>query len=156
MVRPGIIWKQTMKNTTATILAIIASLWTVATFAGPVQEANRKLVLDMWQAVIVQLDETAVARYIAPDYVQHNPNIGQGREGLIAAIRRSRAPGAKPHSIKRLIASFAQDDLVVLVWDRDLPDPKNPGSIYTNNAFDMFRLKDGIVVEHWDDNHKNP
>lgn len=156
MGRFGITGEKTMKTTTATIVAIIASLWTMSSVAGPVQEANRKLVLEMWQAVIVQLDEAAVVRYIAPNYIQHNPNIDQGREGLIAAIRRSSVPGAKPHSIKRLIASFAQDDLVVLVWDRDLPDPKSPGRIYTNNAFDMFRLKEGMVVEHWDDNHKNP
>ena len=120
------------------------------------QERNRQLVIEMWQAVIVQLDETAVPRYIAEDYIQHNPNISQGRDGLIAAIRRTRAPGGKRHSVKRLIASFAEGDRVVLVWDRDLPDPTRPGQIYTNNAFDMFRVKDGMIVEHWDDNHKNP
>lgn len=137
-------------------VALAALAWAASTPAAElsVQEKNRQLVLEMWEAVIVNLDEDAVARYIAEDYVQHNPNISQGREGLIAAIRRTKA--GKRHSVKRLIASFAEGDLVVLVWDRDLPDPTRPGEIYTNNAFDMFRVKDGIIVEHWDDNHKNP
>ena len=147
----------TWVRTTGLVAIVASTLSLMAMAAEPtLQEKNRQLVLDMWQAVIVRLDEAAVARYIAPGYIQHNPNIGQGRDGLIAAIRRSRAPGAKPHSIKRLIASFSQGDLVVLVWDRDLPDPTDPTRIYTNNAFDMFRVKNGIVVEHWDDNHKNP
>ena len=119
------------------------------------QERNEQLVLDMWKGVITNLDEAAVMRYIAVDYKQHNPNVGPGRQGLLEAVRRSKAQGGH-HSIKRLIATFAKDDLVVLVWDRDLPDPKNPGRIYTNNAFDMFRVKDGMVVEHWDDAQKNP
>ena len=76
-------------------LLLIAIAWVAPAMAAEptLQERNRQLVLDMWQGVIVRLDEAAVARYIAPDYIQHNPNIGQGREGLLAAIRRSRAPG---------------------------------------------------------------
>jgi predicted SnoaL-like aldol condensation-catalyzing enzyme len=141
-----------------TLMACLAMVCGASSLAAEptLQEKNRKLVIEMWQAVIVELDENAVSRYIAKDYIQHNPNIAQGREGLIAAIRRTRAPGGKRHSVKRLIASFAEGDLVVLVWDRDLPDPSRPGQIYTNNAFDMFRVKDGMIVEHWDDNHKNP
>jgi predicted SnoaL-like aldol condensation-catalyzing enzyme len=137
-------------------IAALAMAWSASSAAAElsVQEKNRQLVIEMWEAVIVNLDEDAVARYIAEDYIQHNPNISQGREGLIAAIRRTKA--GKRHSVKRLIASFAEGDLVVLVWDRDLPDPTRPGEIYTNNAFDMFRVKDGMIVEHWDDNHKNP
>jgi predicted SnoaL-like aldol condensation-catalyzing enzyme len=120
-------------------IACLAMGWGAAAMAAEptLQEKNRQMVIEMWQAVIVELDENAVSRYIVKDYIQHNPNVAPGRDGLIAAIRRTRAPGAKRHSVKRLIASFAKDDLVVLVWDRDLPDPTRPGQIYTNNAFDM-------------------
>jgi predicted SnoaL-like aldol condensation-catalyzing enzyme len=138
-------------------LAIVACVFIASASSAEktLQEKNKQLVLDMWKGVITELDEAAVMRYIAPNYIQHNPNVAQGRQGLLEAVRRARAQGGR-HSVKRLIATFAEGDLVVLVWDRDLPDPKNPGRIYTNNAFDMFRVKDGMVVEHWDDVHKNP
>jgi predicted SnoaL-like aldol condensation-catalyzing enzyme len=137
------------------LVAVAAALLCVAASAGELQEKNRKLVVEMWQGVIVQLDEAAVMKYIAPDYIQHNPNVGPGRQGILEAVRRVKR-GERPHSVKRLIHTFAEGDLVVLIWDRDLPDPKNPGKIYTNNAFDMFRVKDGMIVEHWDDAHRNP
>jgi predicted SnoaL-like aldol condensation-catalyzing enzyme len=139
------------------VIAALLPIVGVAAQAGEATrlEQNKELVFDMWQGVITNLDEAAVMRYIAPNYKQHNPNVAQGRQGLLEAVRRSKAQGGK-HSIKRLIATFAEGDLVVLVWDRDLPDPKNPGQIYTNNAFDMFRVERGMVVEHWDDAHKNP
>jgi predicted SnoaL-like aldol condensation-catalyzing enzyme len=145
----------------AGVAGLLMALWLAGTAPTPAaaaetpqETANRQMVIQMWQEVIVKLDDAAARKYIAPDYIQHNPNVGPGRQGLLDAMARTRGGG--PHSIKRLIHSFAKDDLVVLVWDRDLPEPGDPSKIYTNNAFDMFRVKDGVVVEHWDDNAKNP
>jgi predicted SnoaL-like aldol condensation-catalyzing enzyme len=30
------------------------------------------------------------------------------------------------------------------------PDPTKSGAKYTTTSFDMFRVKDGKAVEHWD------
>jgi len=35
-----------------------------------------------------------------------------------------------------------------------VPEPDDPSRTYVANAFDMFRYKDGVIVEHWDDIHK--
>jgi predicted SnoaL-like aldol condensation-catalyzing enzyme len=124
--------------------------------ADTAEEAkNKQLVLDMWQAVIVDMSPDAVLRYISPDYVQHNPVIAPGRQGLYDAVKilaeNRTKPGAKPHTTKRLVHAFADGDLVALTWDLDVADPANPGKTYVVHAFDMFRLKNGMVVEHWDD-----
>jgi hypothetical protein len=29
-------------------------------------------------------------------------------------------------------------------------DPRNPGEPYTTTWFDMFRIEDGMIAEHWD------
>jgi predicted SnoaL-like aldol condensation-catalyzing enzyme len=41
-------------------------------------------------------------------------------------------------------------DLVVLALRRELPDLEHEGQTYTTTWFDMFRVADGKIVEHWD------
>jgi len=45
---------------------------------------------------------------------------------------------------------MAEGDMVTVVWKQDRPDPDNPSKTYEIFAFDIFRLKDGKFVEHWD------
>jgi predicted SnoaL-like aldol condensation-catalyzing enzyme len=120
---------------------------------------NKKLVLDMWQAVIVDYSPDAVLRYIAPHYIQHNPAVPPGRAFLYEAVKahaeRVKAdPNTPPHTTKRLIHAFADGDLVALVWALDVPEPSDPSRTYVASAFDMFRVQDGMIVEHWDDVRK--
>jgi predicted SnoaL-like aldol condensation-catalyzing enzyme len=45
---------------------------------------------------------------------------------------------------------MAEGDYVVLAFKRELPDPQNAGKNYTTTWFDMFRIQDGKIAEHWD------
>ncbi|MEO6338581.1 MAG: nuclear transport factor 2 family protein [Caulobacteraceae bacterium] len=116
-------------------------------------EANTKLVLAMWKGVIDEASEAAVMRYIAPDYIQHNTKLPNGRAGLLEGVRRLKhpVPGQPPHPKKTLIHAVAQGDLVVLTWVGQADDPDHPGKTRMVNRFDMFRVADGLVREHWDD-----
>jgi predicted SnoaL-like aldol condensation-catalyzing enzyme len=40
--------------------------------------------------------------------------------------------------------------IVVMVFARELPDPKDPAVKYTTTWFDMFRIEGGKIAEHWD------
>jgi predicted SnoaL-like aldol condensation-catalyzing enzyme len=131
-----------------TVLAL--ALAATAASATPEEEANKTLVLAMWKGVIDEADEAAVMRYIAPDYIQHNTRLGNGRAALLEGVRRLRhpQPGDPPHRKKTLISAVAEGDLVVLVWTRD---DVEGGRTVKRNLFDMFRVEDGLVAEHWDD-----
>jgi predicted SnoaL-like aldol condensation-catalyzing enzyme len=39
---------------------------------------------------------------------------------------------------------------VTLSFVDELPDPKNKNVKYTTTWFDMFRIQDGKIAEHWD------
>ena len=114
------------------------------------EEANKNLVLAMWKGVIEDADEAAVMRYIAPDYIQHNTRLEHGRAALLQGVRELKA-GRAPHKPKTLVAAVAEGDFVTLVWTRQEADPTNPAHSILFNRFDMFRIKDGLVAEHWDD-----
>jgi predicted SnoaL-like aldol condensation-catalyzing enzyme len=133
--------------TTALALALAATAVSAAT---PTEAANKRLVLAMWKGVIDEADEAAVMRYIAPDYIQHNTRLANGRAALLEGVRRLRHPqsGDPPHRKKTLVSAVAEGDLVVLVWTRDEVEG---GRTVRRNLFDMFRIEDGLVAEHWDD-----
>ena len=120
------------------------------------EQANIDLVMAMWDGVIYKADREAVMRYVHPDYVQHNPNVAQGREGVLQLVEliANPVPGIEPAAPKTFNRAVAQGEYVAIIWDQPQPDPQAPGETYIGQAFDMFRVVDGQVVEHWDDTRK--
>jgi len=45
--------------------------------------------------------------------------------------------------------------LVILSFVNELEDPNDKNSKYTTTWFDMFRIQDGKIAEHWDCDTKN-
>jgi predicted SnoaL-like aldol condensation-catalyzing enzyme len=112
---------------------------------------NKKVVYDFWREVLEAGHMELADKYMTETYIQHNPNVPTGRQGFIDFISKLREPQPIIDSIKApLISIVAEGDLVVLVFNRELPDPKDPSKKYTTTSFDMFRIEGGKVAEHWD------
>ena len=45
---------------------------------------------------------------------------------------------------------LADGDLVTMVFVREYPEPNDASKKYTTTWFDMFRIVDGKIAEHWD------
>ena len=106
-------------------------------------EANKKVVVEFYEAAINQKDFEAASKFMGDTYIQHNPLAADGPEGLetYLAFLRENHPDARSE-IKRV---FAEDDHVIL-HVHAVRDPGERGSAIV----DIFRLEDGKVVEHWD------
>jgi predicted SnoaL-like aldol condensation-catalyzing enzyme len=111
---------------------------------------NKRLVFDVWRQLVDAGREEVVDLYLAEDYIEHNPNAATGREGARAyfATREDLPIAASIRS--DLVAMVAEGDLVVQVLRVELPDPNREGQTYTTASFDMFRIADGRLAEHWD------
>ncbi len=119
-------------------------------------EANKELILDLFREVLEAHHTELIGKYLAPDFIQHNPSAANGSEAL-AAYFNQRFPNPSPieAKVKRKIVSIvAEGDMVVVIYPQEFPDPKDPTKKYTTSGFDAYRIKDGKVVEHWDNARK--
>lgn len=117
--------------------------------SDPKLAANKKLVFDFWREVFQTHDTAQAAKYMAADYIQHNPNVPTGRQAFMNFFGRFPRQAVKPE-VDNLVNIMAEGDYVVLAFRRELPDPQNAGKNYTTTWFDMFRIQDGKIAEHWD------
>jgi predicted SnoaL-like aldol condensation-catalyzing enzyme len=106
-------------------------------------EANKKTVLAFYEAGINNKDFDAASKFIGKRYVQHNPNIADGPEGLKAflGVFKEKFPNLRG-DIKQI---FADGDFVI-VHVHGVRVPGERGSAIV----DIFKLEDGKIVEHWD------
>jgi predicted SnoaL-like aldol condensation-catalyzing enzyme len=115
----------------------------------PQLAANKKLVYDMWRTFLVAHHIDEADKYLAPEYHQHNPNAETGLAGVKAYFKALNQPPTDiPDEIPGLVSIVAERDLVVMSFVRNYKDGQ--GNPYTTTWFDMFRIKDGKIVEHWD------
>jgi predicted SnoaL-like aldol condensation-catalyzing enzyme len=123
----------------------------------PKLAANKKLVFDMWRAIVQGAHTELAPKYFTEGYIQHNPNVATGRDAMVAYMKKTRpVKPIEPTIHFPVIAIIAEGDLVMLATVSYSPDPENPGHKYAGTHFDMFRIENGKIAEHWDSVAKDP
>lgn len=115
----------------------------------PVRAANKRLVYDMYRVVLQAGDAERAGEFVAEGYIQHNPNAGQGLAGIQDYVRSTRPIRPVRESLSLpLIHMMADANFVMLAFVRTETGPD--GAPYRTTWFDMFRIEDGLIAEHWD------
>lgn len=111
--------------------------------------ANKQLVYDMYRIVLQAGLSGRAHEFVAEDYIQHNPNAAQGLAGLVDYVRTSR-PEREIKDVLDLplIYLMAEGDYVTTAFVR--PEKDANGETYYSTWFDLYRIEDGKVAEHWD------
>ena len=100
---------------------------------------NKALVVEAMTSLFQRHDVSAVDRLYVQDYIQHNPNIPQGRHALRAIVE-----GLPEHVFYEPGLIVAEGDLVA-IHGRIRGWADEP-----QIAIDVFRVEDGKLAEHWD------
>ena len=114
--------------------------------------ANKRLVYDFWREVFEGAHMEFADKYMAESYIQHNPNVPTGRAAFVdffsrdsqARADRAAHQGAAGGDRRRGRLRRARASRAKYV------DPKDATKKYSTTWFDMFRLENGKIAEHWD------
>ncbi len=123
----------------------------------PQLAANKKLVYDFWRIVLRAGNLDRTAEYVSDRYIQHNPSVASGLEPFVRAMGGgNREPGETQATVPDLVTIFAEDDMVIMAFKREFDNPRMPGQMYSTTWFDMFRVENNLIDEHWDYGLINP
>jgi predicted SnoaL-like aldol condensation-catalyzing enzyme len=105
-----------------------------------IQEKNKALVLEAFDALFNKRDYAAAERYWSPSYIQHSAHIAPGREGLFDLVK------SMPSEFKYEPDTIVAEKDFVIVHGRF----SGFGQPVNWIAADILRINDGLLVEHWD------
>jgi predicted SnoaL-like aldol condensation-catalyzing enzyme len=105
-----------------------------------IEETNRALVLDAFDALFNRRDYQAAERFWSPDYIQHSAHIAPGREGLFDLIKNT------PATLRYEPGAIVAEKDLVIVHGRFSGHGRPRSWI----AADVVRVADGMLAEHWD------
>jgi predicted SnoaL-like aldol condensation-catalyzing enzyme len=102
-------------------------------------ERNKALVVEAMTALFQRKDALAVERLYAPDYIQHNPHIPQGRDALQSLVAGLSSDVFYEPGLMVAERNFVAIHGRIRGW---APAPQI--------VVDLFRIEDGKLAEHWD------
>ena len=106
-------------------------------------EANRELVQTFADEVLVHRRLDELEHFVDPSYTEHNPRLNDGVASLRSALCASDSdvgPVVRYHQVHRILA----EGNFVLSASEGSRD-----GVHTS-FYDLYRIEDGKVVEHWD------
>ncbi|MBW4814982.1 nuclear transport factor 2 family protein [Rhodococcus qingshengii] len=111
---------------------------------GDQLESNKTVVTDFYElAFNGRQVQQAADRYLGDVYIQHNPTAADGAAGFVSGI--GGYVEVTPGLHAEITRVFAEGDLVAL-QSHTTSAPGDRGQA----VFDIFRVDNGKIVEHWD------
>jgi predicted SnoaL-like aldol condensation-catalyzing enzyme len=109
---------------------------------------NKALVRDFYTTVLIDRQIDAAPQFLRTDYIQHNPHVPTGLKGFMDTFRERFAQKLPP-DYKRELLNVVGDNDIVVVYVRQTWTGRD-GKHNQALGFDMFRVQDGKIAEHWD------
>jgi predicted SnoaL-like aldol condensation-catalyzing enzyme len=109
------------------------------TMEESLKNKNKAIVLEAFNTLFNRRDYAAAESFWSPDYIQHSAHIEPGRDGLFNLVKRL------PPTLKYEPGTIVAGGEFVIVHGRF-----SGFQAVSWIAADILRIKDGLLVEHWD------
>ena len=105
-------------------------------------ETNKQIAITAYQRICGDLDITGVDEYLSKDFIQHNPTLPDGPEGVEGVIQMLLSQGVPKQKVvfKHVVA---EDDIVILHTRTEMGGKEW-------RFIDIYRIENGKLAEHWD------
>ena len=103
---------------------------------------NKQIVTTAYQRIFGDLDALAVDEHMSKNFIQHNPTITDGPEGVKQLVQMLASQGVPKQKVefKHVVAD---GDIVVLHSRYEMAGKEW-------RFIDIYRVEDGKLAEHWD------
>jgi len=138
-------WQMFLVVVTATVCAAASNL---PSANEKLTALNKSVVRDFYTTVLIRRDVGAAPRFLRTDYIQHNPQVPTGLKGFMDTFRERFAQKLPPDYKRELLNVVGENEMVV-IYVRQTWTGRD-GQHHEALEFDMFRVQDGKIAEHWD------
>ncbi|HSY57632.1 MAG TPA: ester cyclase [Bradyrhizobium sp.] len=136
------------------VIALLACLATRAPAAAADLEANKLMIRGYIEEVVNKHQPSAADRFVATDFIEHNPRLPQGLAGRKQYVTKVFAAFSDYHGeIQNLVAEG--DMVAVRIRWTGTNDGLYDGRPATGNKLvfstsDFYRIENGKIAERWD------
>lgn len=105
-------------------------------------ETNKQIAITAYQRIFGDLDVTGVDELMSKDFIQHNPTLPDGPEGVKTVVQMLLSQGVPKQKVvfKHVVA---EDDIVMLHSRTEMGGKEW-------RFIDIYRIENGKLAEHWD------
>lgn len=112
-------------------------------------ENNKNNAIEFYKLAYMGKPAEAIKKYVGDVYIQHNPDVENGKQGFIDYFNKM--VNEYPKKKIEFVRAVTQEDLVALHTHQTWPGNEE----YV--TMDFFRFDDkGKIVEHWDSIQRIP
>ena len=106
------------------------------------EEKNKQIVTTAYQRIFGDLDTNAIDDYMSKDFIQHNPTIADGPEGVKTLVQMlvSKEIPKQKIEFKHIVA---EGNIVILHSQYEMAGKEW-------RFIDIYRVANSKIVEHWD------
>jgi predicted SnoaL-like aldol condensation-catalyzing enzyme len=116
---------------------------------------NKELIETFCNKVFVKHDLSTLDQLMRDDYIQHNPDVPQGKAGFRQFFEATfKAMPDFRYTLKKIVAD---GDLVFIHCTTTATHTSGEwlgvpptGNRLNFDVVDIFRIQDGLIAEHWD------
>jgi predicted SnoaL-like aldol condensation-catalyzing enzyme len=111
-------------------------------------DTNKALVRSFTESVLIRHELGRMSEFHASTaLIQHNPNLGDGTDALIAYIAGGQDKFSRPvYRALRLLVG--EGNMVLAASEGEIIDAS--GTAQHTAFYDLYRVEDGVIAEHWD------
>jgi len=118
-------------------------------------QSNKSLVEEFCTTFFINHDLSNLECFLKEDYIQHNPDVAQDREGFKSFFEQTlKAMPDFKYTLRKIIG---EDDMVWIYCTTTATHTAAPwldvqpkGNKLSFYVIDMFRIEDGKIAEYWD------
>ncbi|MGE9548724.1 nuclear transport factor 2 family protein [Snodgrassella sp. CS2] len=103
-------------------------------------QTNKEIVTAFHQQVFVNGDLSDINKFVKEDYIQHNPEVANGREGFVKFLHT-----LLQQKLQYDTKNISADGDMVYVFYKTTDEQG-----HQSKTCDIYRLENGQIAEHWD------